>query len=210
VTDRPETALLDACREGDRAAWTRLYRQQAPVISRFLQRLLGPERDLEDLVQQVFVEFFSSLDRFRGEGSLATWLYGIATHVAVRHRRFEFRWRRRRTAYGDWLAGQAVAGPDPAAGAEARAFLACVGETLGRLDVRQRSVWVLREWEGLSTEETATALGIPEGTVRFRLCMARRALSRALAEAGLEAAGIADRETLPATVVRQIGGPARR
>ena len=199
--------LLALCREGDRAAWLRLYRGHAPMVALFLQRLLGPERDIEDLVQQVFVHFYTTLGRYRGEGSLPTWLFGIATQVAMQHRRFEFRWRRRAAAYAEWLSSQPISGPDPAAASEARAVLACVAEVVSRLDLRQRAVWVMRELEGLDTAQTAQALGVPEGTVRFRLCMARRAIDRALA--GLEGASIAATEALPVSVVRRLGGPRR-
>jgi len=203
-------ALLIACRCGDRKAWARLYQTNAPTVALFLQRLLGPDRDLEDRVQEVFVEFFTTLDRFRGEGSLATWLYGIASFVAARHRRFEFRWRRRRTAYGEWIATQSIAHSDPAVRAEARAVLKCVADVLDAMDLKQRTVWVLREWEGLSTAEVAAALQVPEGTVRFRLCMARRALSESLATAGLDASPLADGESTPAVVIRHFGPAAGR
>lgn len=201
--------LVERCRAGDRGAWERLYRATAPTVGLFLQRLLGPTRDLDDLVQQVFVELFSSLHRYRGDGSLATWLYGIATNVAGRHLRFEFRRRRRAAAYAEWLESQAVSTPDPAAGAQARAVLRCVARVVTGLEVGQRAVYVMREWEGLSTSETAVALGVPEGTVRWRLCMARRAIADALAEDGLEGSTIGDRDELPLAVVRRIGCQTR-
>ncbi len=90
----PVLRLVQRCRAGDPAAWTELYRQEGPRVARFLRRLLGPTRDTDDAVQQVFVELFASLARFRGEARLSTWLYSIASNVARKRLRGE-RYRKR-------------------------------------------------------------------------------------------------------------------
>jgi RNA polymerase sigma-70 factor, ECF subfamily len=177
--------LVERCRRGDAVAWTALYRRHAGTVDRFLRRVLGPQGDVEDLVQEVFTQVVKSLPGFRDESSLTTWLYGIASHVAHRHVGLEIRWRRRCVAWGEWMAGCASTVPDGAGGADARRAIRAVGETLGSLPLKDREVWVLREWEGLSTDEVAESLAIPEGTVRSRLHRARREIADALVRRGI-------------------------
>lgn len=190
----PDHRLAARCREGDGAAWEALYRRFARPISVYLRRLIGPVPDIEDLVQEVFVVVFRSLDQFRGDSSLSGWIYGIATHVAQRHQRWRFRWWRRGRDLAAWMETFAPRDPDVADGHPARASLAVLGEVLEGMGHRQRAVWVLREFEGLSTEEVAASLSIPAGTVRSRLFQARQSIQAALAAAGLDGAGVGGQE----------------
>lgn len=201
----PPDDLIARYRAGDEAAWADVYRACAPTIALFLRRLLGPVRDLDDLVQQVFVIALSSAGGYRGDSRMSTWLYGIATHVAAKHQRREFRWRRRREAWSDWLASADPA-PDAVEAAEARALLRIVAGVLDRLDFRHRTVWVLRELEDLSTDQVAVALDIPVGTVRSRLFAARREVLAALRDAGFDSDG----DTRPAVTVRRLDPPGGR
>jgi len=200
--------LADRCRLRDPDAWAALYRDLARPLANYLRRVAGPGAETGDLIQEVFTLAIASIDRFRGDARLTTWLYGIATHVAERHGRWEFRTRRRAGAYGDWLAGAAEATSDPAEGMEARVALKVLGEAVAGMAHGHRSVWVMREWEGLSTEEVAQALALPLGTVRSRLFAARRHVLEALRKAGLE--GIAspqgaDADPLPGRIAGLVG-----
>ena len=86
MSDRQtERKLVARCARGDERAWEELYAANAPIVTRFLTRMLGPASYVDDLVQQVFVEVFSGIRRFRGEARVSTWLYGIARNVAWRH-----------------------------------------------------------------------------------------------------------------------------
>lgn len=177
--------LIRRCQEGDEAAWAELYVQEGPRVARFLRRLLGPSRDTDDAVQQVFVELFTSLPRFRGDARLSTWLYRIACHVAGKKLRGERRRRRRLAALLDWLgveSGDAPTAPGPEDCVAAREELGRLADAVDALPVGLRLVWVLRMVEGLSSEEVAAALGLPVGTVRSRLHHARRRVDAALAE----------------------------
>lgn len=181
LTEAAEVALVARCRAGDRAAWAELYQVFGPPLARFLRRATGPDEDVDDLVQQVFVECFRSLGRFRGESRLGTWLYGMAGNVAAKSRRSWFRLRRRTEAYGgeaERLAELPDEGPEGRV--EARARLAAVERALQGIGAKHRVVWVMAEVEGLSGEEIARALDVGHATVRTRLSKARRKVLLAL------------------------------
>ncbi len=179
--------LLRQCREGSEAAWVELYRLQKGRVTRFLRYLLGPIDDLDDLVQQVFLESIRSLDTFRGDSSLSTWLFAITRHVAELHLRT--RWRRQRRVQACRLWEEAIdrTAQDPAASGDDRAALRLLYGTLDDMDERFRMAWLLVETEGMSSDEAAVALGIPAGTVRSRLHQARGRILARLREAGLGA-----------------------
>ncbi len=182
----PGFDLALRCREGDEAAWSELYLGHGRRVASFLRRLVGNTRDLEDLVQQVFVELLSCLEDFRGDARFGTFVLGVATHVAETYLRREFRWRRRKVAWRQWNDAGPSLGPDPAAGAQAREILTVTFGVLAQMDLGHRAVWTLSDVEGLDSEEVSKALRIPAGTVRSRLFHARRRVAAALVGAGLE------------------------
>lgn len=173
-----ERVLLDRCRRGDEAAWAALYRAHAPRLVLFLRGVLG-RPDVEDLVQRVFLELLSSLERFRGEAAIATWLHRIAANVAQKEARSFWRRRRKLDAWAAEL--DAPCSADACDRVAARQELERLAAALERLDWRFRVVWVMRELEGLSVEEVAEALGERPATVRTRHHRARGRLLEALA-----------------------------
>src|SRR4051812_12940531 len=82
-----DEALIAAARGGDHAAYTALYQRYAARVYARLTQLIGPSGDREDLLQQVFLELYRALPRFRAESSIGTFIYGIAVHVALDHLR---------------------------------------------------------------------------------------------------------------------------
>ena len=90
-----ERVLVDGCRRGDEEAWRALYRAYAPDVGRYLRGMVGGAADPDDLVQRVFLEFLRSLEGYRGDASIRTWLHRIARHVALRSRRGHQRRQRR-------------------------------------------------------------------------------------------------------------------
>lgn len=174
-----EAALVERCRRGDEAAWRAVYRENAPRIAVFLRAVLG-RHDVEDLVQRTFLELLTTLSRFRGESALATWLHRIAENVARKEGRTLWRRRRRMDAWAAAL--DDTAAPDPSGQVLAREDLRRLAAALETLDWRFRVVWVMRELQGLSAEEVATALGERPETVRTRHHRARGRLVQALVE----------------------------
>jgi len=180
-----QTGLIARCRRGEESAWAELYRTHQHRVIRFLRSFLGPVREVDDLVQQVFLEMVRSLPQFRGESSLNTWMFSVVRHVAEIHLRAEFRRDRRRQAYAEWSDMVGLKASNPAVQAERTEILRVVAEALESMDVRHRMAWMMVEVEGMNSQEASAALKIPPGTIRSRMHHARAEILEALSEAGL-------------------------
>lgn len=156
-------------------------REFRPKVLRYLARLAGPQQ-APDLTQVTMLRVSEHLPRFRGESSLATWIYRIATNVAIDE-------GRRRSGVTESLDSILDAGAeappalqsDSAESCAARAEMsACVREFAGRLPAHYRAALVLTEVEGLSNAELAQALGVSVEAAKIRLHRARASLRREL------------------------------
>jgi len=137
--------------------------------------------DVKDAGQKVFLIAHRRLPDFEGRSSLKTWLCGIALRVAADYRRSAV--LRREVLVDETLLGESdEAGPHRQL--EQREQLAELDAILSELPVDQRTVLVLFELEEMSGEEIARLLGVPEGTVRSRLRLARLAFSKLVAARG--------------------------
>lgn len=154
-----------------------VFREHASRVHRMVASLLGPgarDADIQDLTQEVFISVHRSLDRFRGESKVETWLYGIASKVVLMHLRS---WRRHRRLVNALEAEPIVAkGPNIEQESAQRQEVLRVWRCLMKIAPEKRVVFVLFEVEGLSGKEIAETLGISEATVRTRLFHARREL----------------------------------
>lgn len=184
-----DAELVERCRAGDGAAFQELFRAHRSDVARLVQRMTAG-RDVDDLVQEVFLQAHRSLPRFRGDSRLSTWLYRITMNVVLMHRRAA----RARPELVAELRGPAprddAGAPDEQVARGRR--IAAFHRLLGGLSDKKRAVFVLHELEGLPPAEIATVLGIPVLTVRTRLFYARRELLSALRrEPALEEAAAA-------------------
>lgn len=171
---RERDDLVERCLRGDAAAFRTVVERHGRAVQGTLVRILGPRRDLEDLVQQVFLELARSLPRFRGDASLGTFVVAIAANVA--RRTLE---RGPRPSYA--LDTEALsAGDDPEARADARQLLVRMFLLLDRLTPAKRVAFVLHAVEGRDIREVATMVGANEPTVRARVTAARRELESLL------------------------------
>ncbi|MGH7543455.1 MAG: RNA polymerase sigma factor [Gemmatimonadota bacterium] len=186
----PDRELLDRARQGDERAFRLLVESYEGRVASVVTAMLGAGDEAEDVGQETFIQFYRSLDRFRGEAALGTYLTRIAINLsrnALRRgrreaARFESRddpaFRGTEIAIG---AGEAAVGTDEEV--ERRERARRVRRAIDRLDGRHRAVVALRMIEGYSTRETAAILEIPEGTVLSRLS---RAMKKLEIELGLE------------------------
>ncbi|TWU39870.1 ECF RNA polymerase sigma factor SigE [Novipirellula aureliae] len=152
---------------GDRTAQRLIYEATSDRVFRLMVRMVG-QQDADDLTQQTFVRAFTKLDQFNGESKFETWLYRLATNEALQHLRRE---KHRRTK-------ELVVEPTARHIDQVEQYerAATVRTALDRLDPELRAIFTLKEESGLSYQEIAVTLGIPEGTVGSRLNRARREL----------------------------------
>jgi RNA polymerase sigma-70 factor (ECF subfamily) len=155
-----------------------IYRGHHDFVWRTLRRMGVSERDAMDAGQRVFLIAHRSLPLFEGRSTLKTWLCGIALRVASDYRRSAV--SRREVLVADLPDGTSREA-DQFERLVERERLAALDCVLSELPVEQRTVFVLFELEELSGEEIAELLAVPEGTVRSRLRLARRAFSKILA-----------------------------
>jgi RNA polymerase sigma-70 factor (ECF subfamily) len=171
-----EHDLVARCKAGDRQACVALFREHRGAVARLIQRMLGPGADLDDLVQEVFLQVYRSIDRFRGTSRFSTWLHRVTVNVVLMHRRAA-KSRPLLTAEDEARPPiDARLQPDELAMREAR--IRAFYRVLDRLSEKKRTVFLLHELEGLSPAEIASLVGAPVLTVRTRLFYARRELSQ--------------------------------
>jgi RNA polymerase sigma-70 factor, ECF subfamily len=157
----------------------RIYRTHVHLVGRWVVRLGGPAMDVEDTVQEVFTIAYRRLSSFRGNSSMATWLFGITDNV-VRHCRRKQRWRRWLSGSADQTAGDLpTPGPDPQQAFEQVQAARSVYRILDRLRESDRRVLILFELEELTADQVAELLGITPGNARLRLHRARARFLRA-------------------------------
>lgn len=187
----PDAALLDAARDGDFAAFETLVTQYERTIFGLALRILRNRADAEEIVQETFLSAVEHLDAFAGRSAFRTWLFRIATNHSLK------RLRKRRglpTTSLDATTddGESVPLPHPqviapwktdplslASSAEVRTIL---DQAMAGLPEKYRLVFMLRDVQGLSTEETASALGISVSNAKVRLLRARLMLREELTQ----------------------------
>ncbi len=169
---------MEAARNGDRKAQAELVKMYSGRIFNLGLRMLRTKQDAEDLLQETFITAFKKLDTFRGDSKFYTWLHRIAINIALGKLREQARMQ---ISYSiqepdfEYLTGKNISEwPDyldtKISGPEIKRILKLA---LDELSEKYRSVFVLRDLEGLSTAETARALGLTESNVKVRLMRAR-------------------------------------
>ena len=191
-----------AARAGQQEAFAEIVERYSGTIYNLALRLMNEPQEAEDVLQETFISAFRALDRFESRSRLSTWLYRIAYNAAL------MRLRKRRVSTvsldepwemedGELLPRQLVdwtALPDELL--LSKEFRGKLDAALVSLPESLRSVFVLRDIEGLSTAETAEALGLTETNAKVRLHRARLALRERLT--GYLAPVVADnRQTMP-------------
>jgi RNA polymerase sigma-70 factor (ECF subfamily) len=181
-----ETILVEAARSGDIGAFESLVRRYDRNVFRIAQHITQNREDAEDVVQDAFLKAYQNLGQFQGQSKFYTWLVRIAVNEAL------MRLRRRRPErmisidedvkteedsmpreIADWS-------PNPEQLYTQSELKDILGKTIQGLPPSFRTVFVLRDVEGLSTEETASALELSVPAVKSRLLRARLQLRERL------------------------------
>ena len=179
--DTEDRRLVQRTLAGDLRAFTSIVESYTPVFHSLLTHM-HPHRcneSIEDDLQEIFLRIFRALPRFALEKSFFSWAYTIAMNWSRSLWRTYGRRRRWRTVpYDDCMGTLEGSDPDPfdsVVASEAKQMLA---RGLSKLKPIQRDVFTLRMMEGLSVQDTAKVLGIPEGTVKTHLHRARALLRK--------------------------------
>lgn len=180
-----DSSFIDKLRARDAAAFEALVERHSADVHSVAFRLTGDAEEASDITQETFLQVFKSIDRFRGDASLKTWL----VRIAINRSRNRFRWwkRRRRdrtTSLDDTIGSSEMTlgdtlsdrSPSPEADALRGEREAALMKALRSIKSDFREVVVLADIEGLSYEECAAALGIGLGTVKSRLSRGRSEL----------------------------------
>ncbi len=175
----PDVALVARVRAGDLAAFERLMKQYDRQIFRIAQHITQNREDAEDIVQDTFLKAYTKLDQFQGNSKFYTWLVRIAVNESL------MRLRKRRnhpavsldediqTAEGSIPRDFADWSPNPEQMYRQNELAEILRNNVEKLSPGFRAVFALRDIDGLSTEETAEALGLSIPAVKSRLLRAR-------------------------------------
>lgn len=159
MTNVDDATLIVRARAGDRQAFSALVCRHQATVYRVCYRILGDREDAADAAQEAFLRAYRKLDLFQGQSAFKTWLLRLTVNVSLNERE-----RRKSAAV---LEGErADPGPGPEAQALRAETAAYLHRTLQRLPANHRAAVILRDLEGLSYPEVATALAVPEGTAK--------------------------------------------
>ncbi len=162
--------LAARCLAGDREAFEGLYRQHANRLYNLVYRMAG-SGEADDLLQDVFLQAYRKMGSYRGESSLGTWLYRLATNLCLDH----LRSRQGRMAGATDSLDEEDAAPvaSPERPAEAHAMRMDLEMAIEALPPSYRAAFVLHDVEGYQHDEVARLLGIAEGSSKSLLHKAR-------------------------------------
>lgn len=186
---RAEVQFIERLKRGDASAFEQLVAERSGELYGLLFRLTENAEEARDLTQETFLRAFQSIDRFRGDADVRTWIYRIAINQA----RNRWRWWRRRRRDATVSLDSTSAGSDQAIGATlaetsanpeqqtlAREREVMLRSALRRVGRAYRETLILRDIEGFTYEEIATTLGTNVGTVKSRLARGRQELRKKL------------------------------
>jgi RNA polymerase sigma-70 factor (ECF subfamily) len=175
--DGTDRQLIERWKAGDSRAATELVGRHSDALARFAVSS-GERAEIEELVQDTFVRAFSSMDSFRGESSLRTWLFTIERRLMLDRRRAE----RRQKATVPVEAADAVTEYDALDALLAEEAESRVRKSIDSLSPTQREVFLLRVEQGLSYKEIAEVVGTTEGAARVHYHNAMRAVKESISE----------------------------
>ncbi|POP52288.1 RNA polymerase sigma factor [Zhongshania marina] len=189
-TDLSDISLAQRIAAADTVALELLMRRHNQLLYRVARSILKNEEEAEETVQDTYLQVFHTIEKYRGDAKLSTWLTRITINKALaRARKHKRRAEIAPTYGGEMLATEAQedsqmqhnAASSPETEAQSADIRRLIERNIDKLPEAFRSVFVLRALEEMTVEETATCLSIPEATVRSRYFRARGQMREALA-----------------------------
>ncbi len=174
-----DRVLLAEIQAGSELALGELVERKTRPLVGVAYRILGDLEEAHDVVQMTFLKIWTHRDRYDGRHSPNTWIYRIATNLSIDHLRSRKSRDRVREPFGHHVELRAAGQAERVrATLDQREISRIFTEVALELTDRQRTVFVLRELEGMPTCEVAAIVGCRESTVRNHLFQARRVLKR--------------------------------
>jgi RNA polymerase sigma-70 factor (ECF subfamily) len=168
----PEDELILKSREGDRDAFRQIVQIHQEFAYAVAYRFLGNATDAEDAVQESFLKVWTHLGDFDPSKKFSTWLYRIVTNACLDHVKSSK--RRRAVMVSSSEVDRAVSGSGPDTAFEEKEAVRMIHRFVRELPVKQRMVFILRDLQDLSVEETARVLKSSQASVKSNLCHARK------------------------------------
>jgi RNA polymerase sigma-70 factor (ECF subfamily) len=182
-----DSDLIARAASGDTAAFQALVERHRSMVYRVAYQFAGNHYDAEDIAQEVFIKVFRSLEKFRQDAQLSSWLYRIVMNACIDHRRRQL--PAGSAPFGEEAEHKLHNTATETPGPEEHAYAGELGQVLeseiNRLPQGQRIVFVMRHHQGLKLGEIADALGLAEGTVKRQLHAAVHRLRHALTRANV-------------------------
>ena len=176
-----DTELLRRFSEGDESAFDSIVKLYHERVFQFVYRVLSDFDDAADIAQETFIRAYDKLGQFKGRAGIYTWLYRIALNLSINC----LRKRKLRTMVGLDEAPPAalkssLGGPE--SDLDDSTTRGRIERAVAELPTRQRSIFILRQYDGLSHGEIASVVGTSEGAVRAGYFHAIRKLRNSLAD----------------------------
>lgn len=184
-----DSALIRAVQAGDRAAFDRLVLKHKDSVFNLVYWFLGDYEEAADCSQEIFINVFKSIKKFRFEAAFSTWLYRIAVNTCKnRLKSSRYRWRKRTVSLNNTAGSRdgnpfpelMNGSPSPAIEMEKKERRRRIQDAINALPEEQNRVVVLRDIQGLSYQEIADITGLNPGTVKSRLARGRQTLKKRL------------------------------
>jgi len=189
--------LIGRVREGDLAAFDALYRRTRTDVQKVLYQLVGSNADMEDLIQETYIQLLGAVKRFRGESRFSTFLYRVCANVGLMYLRSKR--RRPEDLTDDVPEREAAPGMNPEQKAHLSEAAQLMRTALSELTPKKQLVLVYHDIMGMGPEEIAKAVGSSANTVRSRLFHARREFAVVVARLKRESL-VADAPTQTAAI----------
>ena len=182
-----ERSFLKRLRDRDERAFRELVDEHRDRVYSLTYRMLGNRAEAEDVAQEVFIAVFKTVDQFREESKLSTWIYRVTVnhcknrikYLARRHQRDHSELDDSNEPAGDGGGEAPQSTPRrPDRQVEGAEIDKLMQEAIAELEEEHRVLVVLRDLEDLSIEEIAEITGLPDGTIKSRLHRARLALRK--------------------------------
>jgi len=179
-----DVALIERCLRREQSAWEEIVARYRRKVFHIAYKFTGKHDEAEDLSQEIFLKVFKSLDKFNRDADFSTWLSSVARNYCIDYYRASK--REKEVLVEDLVAfdlAVATSGSNPQRALEDRDRRSFLRRGLDGLPEKLREAVILRDLHGLSYQEMADRLRLPEGTVKSRINRGREELSRLLLRA---------------------------